>query len=185
MIDLSLPQPSLELFQDSLLSVFPTEWWGVPAAVLAALGIAAFIDARTGRVPLILLFATLIGTMGAYALMKGWMGVLEHSPELLIPAAILWIINAVTVKLFHHDAFGMGDIVWSAPAAFTFGMWPVFWAWVLGACFAILWLGVQRSFEALRTRLGSSSYAGHAYVHFVPFLFIGLCLALLFGLQTL
>lgn len=187
MFDLStfkLPQLDSVIIQKILTADYPAAVWYVPSLVLVVLAITAVVDARTGRVPTLPLILALIGAVFSLVFFGGWMVAFERAYPVLIPVVILWSINSACVKLTRHDAFGMGDIKWSIVAAFTFGAWPLFWTWIIGAWFALMWLFVRWGVRKVSTCLGSDHYQGHAYVHFVPFLFLGLCVALLLRLQA-
>lgn len=178
---MQLPLFEYSQFVSTLTSGYPEIIWYVPSLVLAILALTAFIDARTARVPTMPLLFVLVASFLALAFFAGWVPAFERAYPVVLPVIILCFINVACVKFTKHDAFGMGDVKWTAVAAFAFGLWPVFWAWVIGAWLALIWLGFRRIIK----RLGSQNYQGYLYVHFVPFLFLGLCLALLFNLQTL
>jgi hypothetical protein len=76
---------------------------------------------------------------------------------------LLYGINEIWYSTFKHDAFGMGDAKWTSLAVVCFNLKPALIAWGLGACLAVLWLGLLRI-------AGRKS----AHVHFAPFLWIGL-----------
>ncbi len=172
-------------FYFNLISKFPDTLWYVPVIVFAVLIGTAIWDACTGRVPTWPLLLTLVCAFAGLVTVSGFSAALTHSYPVLLPVVILCLLNALCVKMTGHDAFGMGDVKWTVLATFAFGLWPVFWAWVLGSWLALAWLGVCRLARRFLTCLGSSTYQGHVYVHFVPFLLLGLCFSLLFSLQSL
>ena len=176
--------PDYEQLMLILRAEYPAIVWYVPSLVLCVLAIAAFVDARTGRVPSMLLIFGMIGAVISYTFFSSWGEGFERFYLALIPVFILCLINYVCVQVMRHDAFGMGDVQWTGLAAFAFGPWPLFWTWVGGACLALIWLGLKRALSKVITIFDSDYYEGHEYVHFVPFLFITLCAALFFGLQA-
>lgn len=135
----------------------------VALAVLLALGGTAAWDARTGRIPDIPLALAAVPAVAWRVWLGDWRTV-------ALAAGIgfaLWAINEVWYRLSGRDAFGMGDAKWTALAALGFGAVAALAAWLVGAWLGLLWMGSAR---LLGRRLG--------HVHFAPFLFLGLLLAL-------
>lgn len=181
---IKLPSVDITQFFVSLNGDYPPSLWFVPILVLAILAVTSIVDAFTGRVPTVPLVVALLGPLLAVALVHGWMPTLERAVLALIPVLTLCLFNFICVQITRHDAFGMGDVKWTAVAAFSFGVGIVFWSWVIGAWVALIWLGLRRIARLFIPSLASEHYEGHAYVHFVPFLLVGLLLSLLFGLQA-
>jgi prepilin signal peptidase PulO-like enzyme (type II secretory pathway) len=144
----------------------PDAWWMV-GIVIFILGIAAAIDAFTGMVPDPLIFlgmVTSVAVQGAYA---SWPDAAHNLMWALGAAFAIWALNEIWFKLCKKDALGMGDAKWTMLAVACFGLMPAMYAWGLGACLAIVWMGILR-FSPMRPR----------HVHFAPFLFVGLMAAL-------
>lgn len=145
----------------------------LPHIILVLLGLAALIDAFTGRVPHFLIVIGMGVVIFFAAVHTGW----PLTGLRLLVAAIAFTLlvyaNRTYMNLCHREAFGMGDAKWTAVAAATFGLTPVFWAWVLGAWFGLLWLGLRFILGLVWPGAKSSGY-----VHFAPFLMIGLLIKL-------
>ncbi len=153
---------------------YPSTLWYVPLFLLVLLGFVSFVDARTGRVPDLPL---LLGGLVAVAVLAWGAGWASAGLRLLyvVGAVVsLRLLNEGYYRLFGHDAFGFGDAKWTGLAVAGFGLAPVCWAWVFGAWLGVIWLGLRVVWRKVRP-----TYAGQAYVHFAPFLFLGLVVALL------
>lgn len=148
----------------------------VPPLVLFVLALTAFVDARTGRVPDAPLAVAFVGAFAALAYWNGWLVALDYLWPALAFVLVLYFSNRIFVKLFRHDAFGMGDVKWTGAATIAYGAEAVIGAWVVGAVLGLVWMGARRLWLKV-----SDSYEGHAYVHFVPFLFLGLLVSLFSG----
>lgn len=152
---------------------YPLTLWYVPLILLSILGFASFADARTGRVPNLPLLFGFLFAVAAMAWGAGW-----HSAGLRLLYAVaavvgLRVINEAYHRFMGHDAFGFGDAKWTGLAVAGFGFAPVCWAWAIGAWLGLIWMGLRVIWRKIRP-----TYAGHAYVHFAPFLFLGLVAAL-------
>ncbi len=166
----------LEHLTDALtkaaLFAAPEAWW-VGAIALILLSAAAAIDARSGRIPDILVLpGVAIVTFG-----RGiYNGMPEADDRLLqgfIAAALVWVINQIWRRLTGNHALGMGDGKWSWLAVTTFGPLSVAVAWGIGACLA-----------SMRIIVGHIRGEPTVYVHFAPYLMIGLALALTMRLNN-
>lgn len=145
----------------------------VPFLVLLFLAAAAFVDARTGKVPDALIGSGLLLSVASLAWGSGWFIGGERLLYVVASIYALKLINNLYYRLFNHDAFGFGDAKWTGLAVAGFGLAPVCWAWIVGAWLALFWMGLRSLWLKVH-----QTYGGHSYVHFVPFLFSGLCLAL-------
>ena len=141
----------------------PPEAWWVGAIILAVLGISAAIDLFKGIVPDPMIFFGMIGIVAAKGIYVGWPFSAHQMTWGLVAAAIIWGINELWFRVFKHDALGLGDAKWSMLAVTTFGYLPVLFAWGIGAVLGSFWIAAQKI--ARRKTI---------YVHFAPFLFIGL-----------
>ncbi len=136
------------------------------AGVWIALGIAAYADARTGRVP----DKYLLGGLTC-ALLACLASALQNPHMLPIIQVVIWLMAALSLGLLiwsineiwyrwrGQDAIGMGDAKWSVVAALAFGLAPVLWAWALAAWLGLAWIGLARWRGVTRP-----------YLHFTPFL---------------
>ena len=152
-----------------LTADYPAVIWYVPSLVLVLLAIASLVDARTGRVPDSIIGLGLLGALGSLAWHAGWFVAGERFLYVVVAVAALRLANNIYHKFFQHDAFGFGDAKWTGLAVAGFGVLPVVGAWIIGAWLAIIWLSIRWVWQKV-----SSDYYGHAYVHFAPFLLIGL-----------
>ena len=142
-------------------------------AVWLILGRAAWVDARTGRVPdrLMLLggvLALLALGLAAQAMPEGLRQFAFTVSTALLLGGAIWALNEIWFRLKGHDALGMGDAKWSMVAALLFGPVPVLWGWWVAALLGLGFLAVAR----LRGRRV-------ARLHFAPFLFAALTLVML------
>lgn len=148
---------------------FPPSVWCIPFFVLAMLAIASFHDARTGRVPDVVLGVGGFVALAGLAWGAGWMVAGARLVMALGSVVVLYMANNLYYRLNGHDAFGFGDAKWTGLAVAGFGWQPACWAWVWGAWLALLWLALRWLWRKV-----SPTYGGHFYVHFAPFLFLGL-----------
>jgi prepilin signal peptidase PulO-like enzyme (type II secretory pathway) len=162
--------PSYETIFDTLrhglmyaASGLPQEAWWLPVLVLLILGAAALVDAVTSTIPDPLVFLGLIVVTATQGLYVSWPFAAQHLMWGLVAAMGLWAVNQCWYTLFKRDALGMGDGKWTMLVVACFGVMPAVFAWGLGACLAILWMGLSWAARVKITR-----------VYFAPFLFIGL-----------
>lgn len=141
----------------------------LPYVIIGVLALAALVDAFSGRVPdsLMIVGGALAIFLPAYY--AGWGPALLRLLMAAIAFVLLQVVNQTYINLCRREAFGMGDVKWTAVAAATFGLIPVFWAWVLGAWLGILWLGLRKLVGLL-----FPAAKPEGYVHFAPFLLAGL-----------
>jgi len=156
-----------------LTADYPPAVWYVPSLVLVVLALTALYDARTGRVPDLPIALGFLGAICSLAWAADWFVAGERFLYALAAVIVLRLANNLYFKLFHRDAFGFGDAKWTGLAVAGFGIIPVCWAWGIGAWLALIWLGLRRVIAALRT-----AYDGEVYVHFAPFLLLGLVASL-------
>jgi prepilin signal peptidase PulO-like enzyme (type II secretory pathway) len=142
-------------------------FWLAPV-VLLLLGAAAVVDARTGRVPDIFILFGLFLALVVDGLFVDWPFSAKRFIYGLCGGILVAGVNQLWYRIFKRDAIGMGDAKWTALAAMVFPLTPVVMAWILGAWIGILWLG-----------LGAVFRRRSAYVHFAPFLFLGLIAGLI------
>jgi prepilin signal peptidase PulO-like enzyme (type II secretory pathway) len=147
----------------------PEAIWLVPIIVLAILGWTALKDALTGRVPDILLALGFVGALGASLWGEGQSLATKRLIVAGVAFFVLVIINAFYFRLARRDAFGFGDVKWSGLAAFMFGLEILFWTWCVAAWLGVMWFIIRKVVGFLWPR-----FRGESYIHFVPFLFIGL-----------
>lgn len=145
----------------------------IPFLVLFFLAVASIADARTGRVPDSVIAVGLFITIASLAWGSGWLLAGERVVYIVAAVLALRLVNYVYFYFCNHDAFGFGDAKWTGLAVAGFGFVPVCWAWVIGAWLALIWMGCRWLWRNV-----SPTYGGHVYVHFAPFLFLGLILAL-------
>lgn len=141
----------------------PPEAWWVPALILVILGAAALVDTITSSIPDPLIFLGLAAVTAMQGFYVSWPFAAGHLTEALITALAVWAINQLWYRILKADAIGMGDAKWTMLAVACFGVVPALFAWGLGACLAVLWMGGLRLTRAQVSR-----------VYFAPFLFIGL-----------
>ena len=156
-----------------LTADFPAQIQFVPPLVLLVLAIVSFVDARTGRVPDVPVVGAFLGTFFALAYYGGWLRAAEHFAYAAAAVLALRFFNHLYLQISKHDAFGFGDAKWTGLAVLAYGYKPVIAAWVIGAWLALIWMGLRKIWRRF-----SSTYEGHEYVHFAPFLFFGLIAAL-------
>ena len=139
----------------------PAAWFAV-----AALLFTAVYDARTGLVPPVPLALAALALM--MSLIDGGATRAASAPfcALLIYIGV-WAVNELHYHFMGHDALGLGDAHWSLVAALAYGPIPVLIAWGIGAWLALGWLGLRRTLGRPVT-----------HVYFVPFILIGLLVAL-------
>ncbi len=145
----------------------PAEIWWFPTCVLVVLMATAAIDAWSGIVPDLFIlpgFLAVILLLGFYVSwpLAGQRFALGFGIYILV-----LLLNIMWTLLFKNNALGMGDAKWSMMAVAAYGILPVGIAWGIGAWLAIAWLIVTK---LLRRPV--------AYVHFAPFLFVGLIMGL-------
>jgi prepilin signal peptidase PulO-like enzyme (type II secretory pathway) len=139
-----------------------TLWW-LPVVVIVILGLSACVDAMTARIPDSLIFLGLLAVTALLGIYVDWPTAAVHLRIAIAAGVGLWFLNILWVKSFGNDAFGMGDAKWTMLAVDCFGLLPALFAWGIGACLGVLWLGVLSLFGRKTKR-----------VYFGPFLFIGL-----------
>lgn len=156
----------------SFLSLRPPHGaWYYTGLLLSLLGLAALIDARRGRVPDSLVLPALAAAILLSAFYEGWLLAGVRMATAAAAFFVLKSLNGAYFMLTNRDAFGMGDAKWTAAAVAGFGLESAFWAWVFGAWLGLAWFALRFVIGFLFPRL-----AARGYVHFVPFLFIGLLL---------
>lgn len=158
---------------DFLAMDFPKQIWFVPPLVLLLLGFLSFYDAWTGRIPDLPLVGGLFGVFGSLAWYAGWYEAGERLVIVLVTVFVIKAVNEVYAKFEGHDAIGFGDAKWTGLAVSGFGVGPLVITWFVAAWLGLIWMGIKKII-----RRYSDSYEGHDYVHFAPFLFLGLCVAL-------
>ena len=156
--------PNILILSAKTIPGIPVEGGWLAPLVLALLCVAAAVDARTGRVPDLLVFFGLFFTIASEGFLVDWPFAGVHLLLALVGGLFLTSINEVWYHFRKIDAFGMGDAKWTVLAVSCFGPVPGFLAWALGAWLGLAWMGALR----LAKR-------PIAHVHFAPFLFIGLC----------
>jgi len=153
-----------------ILTVFAQTMPAMPAssgwlaiAVLLLLGAAAFIDARTGRIPDPIIFAGVLLTTATQGFLVDWPFAARCLMIALIAGFLPYLVNLLWYRWKKRDALGMGDAKWTILAVACFGPAPAFIAWFLGAWLGLGWLGLMK----IRRR-------SMTYIHFAPFLMGGL-----------
>ncbi|MDD2325524.1 MAG: hypothetical protein PHW63_05945 [Alphaproteobacteria bacterium] len=159
----------------AIAAAFPKEASFVPLLVLVVLGIVAVYDAVTGRVPRRIITIFFLWSVGVLAWYAGWKIALIRLGLATAISLGLWLGNELYVKFADRDAFGFGDVRWSALATITYGTQHVFVSWVVGAWLALFWLAIRW----ITRRIGQDGEFDMT-IHFVPFLFIGLLVSLLY-----
>lgn len=147
----------------------PPESWVLFAVILCILGVTAAVDARRGIVPDMPLAIGAVSVVVGLGLYGNAILALQALGKGLAAGAVVWGINEIYFRLRGQEALGMGDAKWTVLAVATFGVAPGLVAWGVGAWLALGWLGVRR-FILRRTA---------PHLHFAPFLFGGLVLALI------
>lgn len=156
-------------FGSSLAADLPAGAGWLPLVVLVVLYVTAMIDAQTGRIPDPPIFLGLLLSVAVVGIMGDWPEASHRLLLGLLAAIALWGVNQAYYRLSGHDALGMGDAKWTALAVTVFGLKPVAMAWAAGAWLALLWIGARWLVFRVR-RQGKNK----GYVHFSPFLFVGL-----------
>ncbi|MFA6280203.1 MAG: prepilin peptidase [Bdellovibrionales bacterium] len=156
-----------------LKASYPDPLWFMPLLILLVLAWVSFVDARTGRVPDGPVVGMFLVALFSLAYVSGWHVAVVPFLYAVAAVVVLRLSNQLYFKLCNHDAFGFGDAKWTALAVLGFGVKPVAWAWVFAAWLALVWMGLRKLWARF-----SPTYAGHCYVHFAPFLFLGLLIAL-------
>lgn len=162
-----------ESFLALLSPEFSKNLWYVPAATLGLLAVSAIEDARSGRVPTSLILLCLAQTLFISALYEGWA---LAGTRFALAATAFWILKSVNALYFlmtNRDGFGLGDAKWTAAAAATFGLPAVLWAWIFGAWFGLVWMAARFVVGLIAPRM-----RGRGYIHFAPFLTVGLVVKL-------
>lgn len=160
------------MFEPNPLAADPAGFWlGLPVWII--LGWTAIIDARTGRVPDLLLLpgavialaGLIVGTLHSIPdnTTAAILFILQRLFASLAFGSVVWALNELWYRWRGHDALGMGDAKWSMLAILAFGLIPVLWAWPLAAGLGLLWLALRRWQNRPTQRL-----------FFAPFLCIGL-----------
>ncbi|NDC55673.1 MAG: hypothetical protein EBZ69_02500 [Alphaproteobacteria bacterium] len=165
-----------------------TPWWVIMGVgtMLAAFGVgclllAAYADAKTGRVPnwIILLGASALllapppilyapaASVQETLMALAWL----YSGALMVGGA-LWLLREVFYRLTKHDGLGLGDVKWSMAAALMVTPVTLLIAWPCAAVMALMHIFLKK-------------LAGQrpAHVHFVPYLVGGLPLAMFLQLS--
>ncbi len=150
------------LFIHSTVGLPPQIWW-LPALVLLILGSAALIDTVSSTIPDPVILMGLIAVTATQGTNVSWDFAAMHLTYALAAGLIIWGINQIWFRLMKADAIGMGDAKWTMLAVACFDVLPAIYAWGIGACLAIVWIGLTR---VTRHKI--------ARVYFAPFLFIGL-----------
>ena len=156
-----------------LTAEYPPQIYYVPSLVLLVLAFVSLVDARTGRVPDVPVVAALLGALGSLAWYAGWPVAGERTLYVIAAILILRAGNMLYARLFGHDAIGFGDAKWTGLAVAAFDYEPVFWGWIIAAWLGLIWMGGRWLWYKV-----SNAYNPQAYVHFAPFLFIGLIASL-------
>lgn len=158
-----------ELFTFLLFPEFPEQLKFLPFVVLGILGLAAVVDAWSGKIPNSLIIIGLSAVIFLTAAQEDWGVGFGRILMAVIAFLALKAINEGYLNLCNKDAFGMGDAKWTALAAAAFGLSTAFWGWAIGAWLGLLWLG-------FRHVLGFVWHAAkpEGYIHFAPFLLIGI-----------
>lgn len=152
---------------------YPENLWYVPAITLAVLGILALIDARTGRIPATPLGACFLFGVGVSAWHETWSVAGWRVGAAIVAFIFLKLLNDLFLRLWRRDAFGMGDVNWTAVAVVPFGLPNMLFAWIVAAWLGVIWLGFRFVVGAIFPNL-----RGEGYIHFSPFLFIALAVKL-------
>jgi prepilin signal peptidase PulO-like enzyme (type II secretory pathway) len=154
---------AVQIYFANAMADMPPETWWVAVIALLILGTGAVVDLFKGIIPDPLIFFGMIGIVAAKGIYVAWPFAAHQMTWGLVAAAIIWAINEGWHRLFKHDALGMGDAKWSMLAVTCFGAMPVIIAWGIGALLGSVWIILQKI-----------ARRGTVYVHFAPFLFIGL-----------
>jgi prepilin signal peptidase PulO-like enzyme (type II secretory pathway) len=150
------------LLNQTIIGMPPEAWW-LPLLVLVVLGAAALIDTFTSTIPDPLIFFGLLAVTATQGLYVSWPFAAEHLAVALATVLAIWAINQLWFRVLKADAIGMGDAKWTMLAVACFDVLPAVFAWGMGACLAVLWLGATRIARKATSR-----------VYFAPFLFVGL-----------
>ena len=165
------PWPSIVAITHTALShattLLPPEAWWVPGLVLIVLACSSAVDAGTATVPDWLTLPGILGVVTAYGVFVSWPIAGERLGLALGIGFVLWSLNTLWYYVREQDAIGMGDAKWTMMATACFDLQPCLYAWGIGACLALLWMGLLRIARVTIDR-----------VYFAPFLFLGLLLGL-------
>ncbi|MDD3370639.1 MAG: prepilin peptidase [Alphaproteobacteria bacterium] len=148
----------------------PPDLWGLSAAVLGLLCVAAWVDAVKKIVPDPLIFLGLFSVAAVQGIFISWDAAALHLRHAVYAGVFIWSVNAAWFRVFRHDALGMGDAKWTMLAVSVFGIESAVVAWGISSVLATIFLGLFRLFNH---RI--------SVVAFSPFLFVGLCVALYIG----
>ena len=160
----------------------PPEAYWLPVAMLAFLGIAAAVDARTGRIPDPIIFFGLLVMVAMRGVYTEWEQAARYLMAGIGISLVLYALNQFYYYAFKRDAYGMGDVKWTLLAITVFSIKPSIIAWVLAAWLGLLWLGLVKVTQWMRrfyAERNGESYPlrvteSRNHVHFAPFLFFGL-----------
>jgi prepilin signal peptidase PulO-like enzyme (type II secretory pathway) len=174
--------PSLDLIKQEAASILDhfaiglnaETWWLLPLGMLFVLGLTAAWDAWKGRVPDVPIILGLLLTVAIQGIYTEWSIAAEHLAFGLGVALVLWGLNQLYYTLMNMDAIGMGDAKWTALAVANFGWKPALFAWVIGAWLGLGWMGSKWLWCRVRGLYIEGEENTRAYVHFTPFLFVGL-----------
>jgi prepilin signal peptidase PulO-like enzyme (type II secretory pathway) len=164
-----------------LALALPVEAWWLPVPVLLLLGFAALYDALEGYVPDPLVLAGILIVTAAQGFYADWPSAAQHLLTGLAAAMALWGVNQLYYLAAKRDALGMGDAKWTVLAVAAFGIKPALWAWVIGAWLGLGWMAIKKVHSIARKLAGAPSNGGDPhddYIHFAPFLFLGLLVGL-------
>jgi len=172
---LFLAQKIAEKFALIAVDLPPAAWWLAALAILT-LAAAALADAFSGRVPDPLVLLGLVAVTAARGYYSGWPLAAQYLLSGFVAAFAVWMANHLYYKVFTQDAIGMGDAKWTALAVSAFGVKPALWAWVMGAWLGISWLALRGLFSLALSIFNRSAKLRdqYEYIHFAPFLFMGL-----------
>jgi prepilin signal peptidase PulO-like enzyme (type II secretory pathway) len=165
--------------------------WGIAGLCAVLLAAAAVWDARTGRVPDSVLLAGVCVAFGGWGTVNGMPFALERLGYAALALGLLWGANELYFRWRKQDGFGFGDSKWTAVAIVAYGVRPALAAWFIGSWLALVWVGLRRltaktplPAEPAANAASSSPAAAHpapaggVMVRFVPFLMLGLLIAI-------
>ena len=140
----------------------PYDWW-IPACVLMILGATAAVDAFTAIVPDLLIIPGFLAFIALLGFSVSW-PVALHALSLGVAAgALVLLLDILWFLAFKRNALGMGDAKWTMFAVTAYGVMPVLISWGIGAWLAVGWILAAKLMRRPTP-----------YVHFAPFLFVGL-----------